>query len=317
VAASWRIWRTVRKGDVVVIKTDPPLLSLSVGLAAALRGARRVNWLQDLFPEVASELGVRALPAPVMRLLQYARDHSLRTAHANVVLSSGMADRLRTIKVPPDRIQVISNWIDAAWIKPVPRELNRKRSEWGLDDAFVVQYSGNLGRAHEIGTLLGAIEQLAATALPVRFLFVGGGAQRHSLEQAVQSRGLTNVQFRPYQPRNELAETLSVGDVHLVSLLPRLEGLVVPSKLYGICAVGRPTVFIGSLDGELALTVRDRKIGVAVEEGDSEALVRALTTLVQNPAAVEEMSRNARSAAETRWDKSIAVSAFAAMLSAS
>jgi colanic acid biosynthesis glycosyl transferase WcaI len=313
-AASWRVWRTVRSGDVVVIKTDPPLLSLTVGIAAALRGARRINWLQDLFPEVASELGVRALPKPVLRMLQYARDRSLRTAQVNVVLSAGMATRLRNLEVSPDRIQVISNWIDAAWIKPIPHGLNGKRSKWGLHSAFVVQYSGNLGRAHEIATILGAIEQFADTALSVRFLFVGGGAQRRLLEHAVQSRGLTNVQFQPYQPRNELAETLSVADVHLVSLLPKLEGLVVPSKLYGICAVGRPTIFIGNVEGELAQTVRDAGIGVTVSEGDTAGLVAALKMLESSPALVSQMGHNARAAAETRWDKAAAVKAFTCIL---
>jgi len=250
----------------------------------------------------------------VMRMLQYARDHSLRTAQINVVLSEGMATRLRGRNVRNDRIQIISNWVDAAWFQPVPHALNKKRAQWGLSDAFVVQYSGNLGRAHEIGTLLAAIEQLASSSLPIRFLFVGGGAQRRLLEQAVKHRGLSNVQFQPYQPRSELSETLSVGDVHLVSLLPQLEGLVVPSKLYGICAMGRPTVFIGNPVGEVARTVLDAGVGIAVAEGDSDALVRALTTLASQPNTVTNMGKNARAMAEKRWDKSIGVAAFITIL---
>lgn len=313
-ASAWFVLRRCTSGDVIVAKTDPPLLSLSVGLAAALRGARRVNWIQDLFPEIASELGVQPLPSAAYGVLLRLRDRSLRGADANVVIGDRMAERLRQRAIQADRVAVIPNWVDSGWVRPVPAELNRKRAEWGLAGRFVVQYAGNLGRVHDVDTMLEAIKRLARIAPRVVFLFVGGGAQRGALESAVRLEGLSNVVFKPYQPRSELAETLSVGDVHLVTLVPRLEGLVVPSKFYGVCSVGRPTIHVGDPDGEIGRIVARERIGFTVAEGDSDGLARAIVALESDAGLSAQFAHNARALAVEQLDKSIGVRRFTELL---
>ena len=312
-AAAWAVFRLIRRGDVVITKTDPPLLSLTVGMVAGMLGAYRVNWLQDLFPEIATALGVRGIPRPAYAALTAVRDLTLRTADTNVVIGDLMAQRLRDRKVPEHRIDVIPNWVDSGWFRPVPRAANPKRTEWGLEHAFVVQYSGNFGRAHGFDTLVDAIERLRDRAPRIKFLFVGGGAHRATIEQLSTERGLSNVLFKPYQPRSELAETLSVADVHLVTLVPSLEGLIVPSKFYGICAVGRPTVYIGDKNGEISTIVRRETVGVTVEPGDVDALVDTLMKLEQDPARVEWLGANARALAEEKCDKGLALARFSAL----
>ncbi len=308
--AAWAAARLIRRGDVVVTKTDPPLLSVTVGLVAGIVGARRVNWLQDLFPEIASALRVRGIPRAAYAALTSLRDITLRTSDANVVIGDLMAQKLRERKVPDRRISVIPNWIDSGWFRPVPHAVNCKRVEWGLAGMFVVQYSGNFGRAHGFDTLVAAIERLRDEAPRMRFLFVGGGAHRTMIERIAAERGLTNVLFKPYQPRAELAETLSVADVHLVTLVPSLEGLIVPSKFYGICSVGRPTVYIGDSEGEIGTIVRRETIGYTVKPGDVQALVATLRRISADPAELERLGNNARALAEARWDKSLAVDRF-------
>jgi colanic acid biosynthesis glycosyl transferase WcaI len=309
-AAVWATICLIRRGDVVVTKTDPPLLSLTVGVVAGMVGARRVNWLQDLFPEIANALGVRGIPGPVYTALTALRDLTLRTSDVNVVIGDLMATRLRSRDIPERRISVIPNWIDSRWFRPVPHSVNRKRVEWGLEGAFVVQYSGNFGRAHGFDTLVAAIERLRDEAPRIRFLFVGAGAHRTIIEQLATERALSNVVFKPYQPRAELAETLSVADVHLVTLVPSLEGLIVPSKFYGICSVGRPTVYIGDSEGEIGAIVRRESIGHTVDPGDVDTLVETLRRIAINPAELERWGRNARALAEGRLDKSLAVDRF-------
>ncbi len=314
VASAWAALRLLRPGDIVVSKTDPPLLSISIGLVARLRGARRVNWLQDLFPEVAAQLRMLPLPAPLLAALTSLRDRSLMNADANVVIGDLMAKRLLACSVAPDRVRTIPNWIDSGWFRPVTPEANSKRRAWDLAGCFVVQYSGNLGRVHEVETLLSAIRTLAREQPSIRFLFVGGGVQRARLERTVSESGLANVSFRPYQPRSELAETLSVADVHLVTLLPALEGMVVPSKFYGICAVGRATLYIGDPEGELGRIVAGERLGLVVRDGDADGLVSAIRQLAADRGACAAFGANARAAAETRWDKRIAVAQFMELL---
>ena len=244
---------------VVVAMTDPPLLSV----IAALASRRVVNWVQDLFPEVADALGIRV---PLVRRL---RDWSLRRAAANVVLGD-----LMNARVP--RGVVIHNWADAG-LMPV-----ETRAEGG----FAVGYSGNLGRAHDFRTIVGAMNRLPG----VRFVFTGGGAQL----AAVKREAPSNAEFRDYVPREQLSASLSSVDVHLVTLKPALEGLIVPSKFYGILAVGRPVIFIGARDGELARLVDGYHCGIVVEEGDVEGLVRAVETLARDPQNAAAMGARGR-----------------------
>jgi colanic acid biosynthesis glycosyl transferase WcaI len=304
-STAWRLFALLRAGDVVVAKTDPPLLSLVAVPTARLRGAKPVNWLQDVFPEVASGLGVRGFGGTLARALEKLRDRSLQSAACNVVLGERMREFLLGRGLEPERIRVIENWADGDAIRPRAEASNRLRVEWGLQGKFVVGYSGNMGRVHEFGTILGAAEALRRR-VDIVFVFIGGGKHREWIEEEARRRGLGNVQFRPYQSRERLAESLSVPDLHLVSLRPELEGLVVPSKFYGIAAAGRPTIFVGAREGEIAGKLRRFDCGVAVEQGDAEGLAAAIRGLADDFGTRERMGRNARAAFEANWEKRIA-----------
>lgn len=268
----------LRQGDVVVAKTDPPLISIAAAAVARMRGARLVNWLQDVFPEVATCLEANPLPAWLDDALKRLRDRSLHQAETNVVLGTRMREHIERRGIPRERIRVIENWADGDVVEPKPIEASCLRAELGLANKFVVAYSGNLGRAHEYHTLLGAAEAMRADS-DVVFLMIGGGAKLTDLKREVETRVLPNFVFLPYQRREMLADALAAADVHLACLLPELEGLIVPSKFYGILAAGRPAVFIGDKDGEIARIIDEFHCGAVVQSGDSQALVRALWTL--------------------------------------
>ncbi len=227
------------------------MLSLVAVPVAWLRRAKSVNWMQDLFPEVAGAAGMTWAQGPVGRLLAAARDWSLRSAACNVVVCEAMALYLISRRVPRQHVSVIPNWADGDAIRPIDAAVNSLRKAWGVEGKFVIGYSGNMGRVHEFDTIIGAAEALKGDDRIV-FLFIGGGAQRDGIESRARERGLSNIHFQPYQPRENLAESLSVPDVHLVSLLPAVEGFVFPSKFYGILAAGRPVIFVGQRDGEIA-----------------------------------------------------------------
>ena len=313
IAASVKLFGLVRAGDIVIAKTDPPLVSVVAGWVARLRGARHVNWLQDLFPEVAANLGMAPARGPGGSLLRWLRDGSLRHAAANVVLGQRMRARVVERGVDPKRIAVIPNWADGAQLGPVERGANPLRAEWGLGDKFVVGYSGNLGRVHEFRTVLYAAEALRSQT-DIVFLFIGGGAQKAAVAKSAQERGLSNILFKPYQPRESLGPSLSAGDAHLVTLRPELEGLVVPSKFYGVAAVGRPTIFIGDPEGEIGSVVREAECGMCVQQSDGGGLVGAITTLRDDSALRERMGANARRVFDERYDKAIAVKEWLRLL---
>lgn len=313
-AAGWKLWRLTRAGDVLVAKTDPPLISVVAAIVARWRGARLVNWVQDVFPEVAEALGVRALNGPQAEVLRWLRNRAFGSAAANVVLGERMAEVVGRAGGLPERTRVIPNWADMEAIRPVAAADNPLRREWGLDSKFVVCYSGNMGRVHEFDTILDAAQALEGRAGAMVFLFIGDGAQRRTLEDEVHRRGLVNVQFRPYQDRAGLSFSLGVGDVHLVSQRPEVEGYVFPSKLYGILAAGRPAVFIGDPEGEISQLVARESIGAAVRQGDAAGLADQLLRLQGDAALREAMGARARALLCERYDKRIAFKAWAALL---
>jgi colanic acid biosynthesis glycosyl transferase WcaI len=320
-AGSWRLWRLARRADIIVAKTDPPLLSVMVAAIAKLRGARHINWAQDIFPEVAEALKIGGSPGGLaFRFLKRLRNWSLKTASMNVVVGTRMAAHLQRLGVPPPRTRVIANWSDGQLIAPIPLAKNALRKEWGLDDSFVVGYAGNLGRAHDLDTLVDAItvlhEQADASSAPIVFVFVGGGAQHAKLQREVARRKLSNVQIRPYQDKDRLAEVLGVADVHVLSLKPILEGLIVPSKFYGIAAARRPALFIGALDGEIAQLINQTSCGFTIAPGDAEALTSRILQLASDPKLCLAMGGRARAAFEKHWDKEHAMVQWAEVLKA-
>jgi glycosyltransferase involved in cell wall biosynthesis len=253
--AGVRLLSLARPGDVLVTKTDPPLLSVIGHAVAAWRGAILVNWLQDIFPEVATRVRAGAIPRWLERALQRLRDRSIKAARINVVLGVRMRDYLASRGAALERVRIIENWADGATVRPKPTRESDLRRELALEERFVVAYAGNLGRAHEFDTMVAAAEQLREEAV-FAFLIVGGGARISALRARVAALGLTSFRFVPYRPRVALADALAAADVHLACLLPNLEGLIAPSKIYGILAAGRPAVFIGDPDGEVAGVLR-------------------------------------------------------------
>lgn len=284
--------RLLKRGDTVVAKTDPPLISIIAMVAANLKGAELVNWLQDIFPEVASSLGANPLPRPLDALLRRCRDRSLRSARVNVVLGERMRDQLLRLGVPASKIRIIQNWAECGLNAPKAAAASALRAQLALTDKFVVGYSGNLGRAHEFQTLLAAAVILQGDE-EIVFLMIGGGAGMGKLLEATAGYGLKNFRFVPYQPRETLSDSLAASDLHWVSLRPQLEGLIVPSKYYGILCAARPTVFIGDTDGELARSIRAGQCGISLAVGDVDALVAAVRHLKNNPVHRERLGGNA------------------------
>ncbi len=293
-------------GTVVIAETDPPLLSVPCALVTWLKRSTLVNWTQDLFPEIAESLKVPgiALVSPVLRRL---RNLSLKHARTNVVLSEGMAARLRAEGIAAEKIEVIHNWSPAETASSMGSPVaNPLRAEWNLGRKLVVGYSGNFGRSHDFATVLDAAALLRDQP-DVHFLFVGAGAQRAWVETRVAALGLSNVTFQPYQPLDRLALSLAVPDVHLVSLKPELEGLIVPSKFYSALAAGRPVLFIGDPKSEMAKRLDEADCGRAFAVGAFAELAAEIRQMAGHPDQVANMGKRAHDLWSARFQRSQAL----------
>jgi glycosyltransferase involved in cell wall biosynthesis len=301
VSAFFALAGMLKPADIVVAMTDPPLISVVAALAARLRSARLVNWLQDVFPEAAARSELRLLAGPLGAIARAKRDWSLRRASLNIVLGERMAAEVARL-VPGARLRVVPNWADGAAIRPMAPAASALRREWGFEGKFVVGYSGNLGRVHDCETLL-ATARLLAGDRNVVFSFTGGGLHFARLRAA----GMPNVHVRGYVPVGRLGDGLAACDAHLVTLLPGLEGLVVPSKFYGVAAAGRAVIFVGDPDGEIARIIAARGCGVTVAAGDAAGLAAAIRGLRAAPDKLRAMGERARAVFEREWDKPIAL----------
>ena len=302
--SAWRALRAlVQRDDIIVAMTDPPLVSI-VAMAAAKRpGAHLVNWLQDIYPEVAVQLGISALRGPIGGGFSYLRNKTLQTAAANVVLGQCMHEKIASFGLSTDNVSVIHNWSDDEEISPVSNADNPLRHEWGLADKFVVGYSGNLGRAHEFDTILAASERLRCDPRIV-FVFIGGGYRMGELARIVKTRRLdATFRFIPYQERTLLKNSLSVPDLHWISLKPAVEGMIVPSKFYGIAAAGRPIIAITARAGEIARLVLEHGCGLVIEPGQSNALAEAIVRLSTDAQSLATMGARARAMLDAQFTR--------------
>ncbi len=302
------------QGDIVIAKTDPPLLSVAAMGAVRRNGAVLVNWLQDIYPETAAVLGVSLMRGPLASSLTAPRNRSLRQAEATVVVGELMARRVANLGAPAARIHVIANWCNDEDIRPIAPEQNPLRRQWNLAGKFVLGYSGNLGRAHEYRTLLGAAERLRHDARFI-FLMIGGGKRFAELEGAVKERRLDrSFRFMPYQEQAMLPYSLNVPDAHWLSLNPKLEGLIVPSKFYGIAAAGKPVIFIGDEKGEIAQLVEQYSCGTAIATGDTDKLVGTVQKWSNTPVIVAQMGMRARAMLDAHYTRRQALARWRELL---
>jgi colanic acid biosynthesis glycosyl transferase WcaI len=311
----WRCLVTLaRPSDIIVAKTDPPLTSIVAMAAARRKGARLVNWLQDIYPEAAVELKVPLIRGPLAALLTALRNRSLREAEATVVVGNLMARKVESLGAPPSRVHVHPNWCDDQDIQPIAQSVNPLRQAWGLAGQFVLGYAGNLGRAHEFETVLAAAKRLRNEP-HITFLMIGGGKRFDQLSRAVKDQGLTgSFRFVPYQEQKMLPFSLAVADAHWLSLNPKLEGLLVPSKFYGVAAAGKPIIVIADKNGEIARLVQQQGCGMVIAPGDVDALVDALRLLSSTPEMISEMGKRARTMLDSRFTRQKALERWSELL---
>lgn len=284
----------LQRPDVVVALTDPPIIGLAAYVTARRFGARFVMSYRDIFPEVARLLEDFQSEA-VNRMLQGVNRFLVRVADRNVALGDTMRRRLVEGKgADPAKTIVIPDWVDCEAIVPRPKPRDFL-AEHGLEGKFVVMHSGNIGLSQGLEHVVEAAAHLVRHP-DIRLVFVGEGVKKPALQERVRALGLANVRFLPYQPKERLVESFAAADVFIVSLKRGLSGYIVPSKLYGILAAGRPYVAAVEEDCEVATITRRFECGLVAEPEESKAIAEMILKLYYDRALADRYGANARMA---------------------
>jgi len=297
--------------DVVMCMTDPPFVGAIAEIVARRFRAPVLVSTQDVFPEIAVKLGRLTNPFAIaaLRLLV---NFSLRRADRVVVIGETMKERVTAKGVAPQRIRVISNWGDASSVTPQPRD-NRWARKQDYVGKFVVMHFGNVGHAQDLDTLIRAttlLRDLDDLVVPI----IGVGARLEELRRLAEELEADKVHFLPWQAYENRAEPISAADVHVVGLARGLAGYIVPSRMWGVLAAGRPVIAAAEDESETAEVVRRTDCGVVVPPGRPFELACAIRDCHDGRYDLGEMGRRARAFAETETDRSIAVAKYADVL---
>jgi colanic acid biosynthesis glycosyl transferase WcaI len=301
----------VDRPDVVLCMTDPPVIADLALVLARRFDVPLVVVSQDVFPEVAVALKRLDNPA-VVELLRLATRLYLKRADRVVAIGDTMRERLVEKGADRERIIVIPNWTDTSDLEPQPRD-NAWAREHELHDKFVVMHSGNIGHAQDLDTLIRAATFLRDLD-DLRIVLIGGGARRDELKELAKVLEVEQVVFMGYQPRELLADSLSSADVHVVGLARGLSGYVVPSRLYGVLAVGRPVLAAAEPDSETAKAIDEVGAGVVVPPGRPELLARAIRRAYDGEFDLDEMGRRGREWVAGEGDRRIAIDRYRQLL---
>lgn len=284
--------------DVVLIVTNPPTIPLAAGLYGRLKGVPYVYLVHDLYPDLATALGVLPRQSRVARAFHRLQRGWLHGASRVVVLGRCMRDYLATnYALDADKIEVITNWSDEQAIR-VRDKNTRFRAQNDLS-GFVVLYAGGFGQYQNFDCILDAAKLLAGEE--VLWVFVGEGARKADIAARIEAEGLSQVRLLPFVPQAQLCDLLASADVSLVTLEAGAEGLGVPSKFYNILASGRPTLALVSPSCEVARVLQEADCGVRVEQGDAQDLAQAVRALVASPGESARLGQNARRVFEEKY----------------
>ena len=304
----------IGRGDVALVVTNPPLLPFVVALVCRLRGARCVLRIDDVYPEAMINAGLFRSNHSLARVLDGLTRRLYQSVDRIVVLGRDM-QRLVARKMThgQDRIVVITNWADAELVSPTPRAQNALLQELGLSAKFVVGYAGNMGPLQGIDSLFQAALKLAGAA-DIHFLFIGSGKQAPWLIQAAQEAGLANLTVLGQRPRSDQANFLNACDVAIVSLVPGMAGVGVPSRMYNMMAAGKPIIAVTEDDAEPARVVREEQIGWVTPPGQPDKIAAAILEARAHPDRLAAMGACARRAAEARYTPDQAIQAYLALV---
>lgn len=291
----------VGRRDVVVVVTNPPTLPYFVALASFLRGARMALRVDDVYPNALEAASSVKSSSFVYSLMDRTTRLLYSYASAITVLGRDMQTLVQSkLSKNREKVRIITNWSDTEKVRPLLRSANKLRKELKLEDKFVVQCAGNIGRGQGIECLFLAAEKLKERQ-DIHFLFIGSGAKRDWLINEIRIKHLTNITVLSSRPRSDQIEFLNTCDLGICSLIPGMLGIAVPSRVYNILAAGKPILAVVDPRSEIGMLVREERVGWVVPPMNLDGVVDAVLSAHSNPEALAAMGGRARQVAEETY----------------
>ncbi|HXF22920.1 MAG TPA: glycosyltransferase family 4 protein [Gemmatimonadaceae bacterium] len=295
----------------IVYSTSPPFIGVIATVIGKLRGVPTAFWAMDLNPDQLVALGKLRPSSVLTRMMRAVNRFTLQRAAVVVALDQLMAARLAAQGAEADRLVVIPPWSPDEQLRAVPRAENAFRARYGLTDCIVVMYSGNHTQSNPLTTLLAAAEALRDVS-HLKFVFVGGGNAKHEIEELISRGNLRNSLCLPYQPKSDLAASLSAADVHVVSLGAQMAGVIHPCKVYGAMAVGRPILYLGPSPSHVSAIIDECGNGWNVQHGNVDCAVTRLRRIAASRYdELDEIGARGRTLMNTRFQPAALVNTVA------
>lgn len=300
--------RRFQKGDQVLVVTTPPSLPFVAAVSSLIKGSSFTLLIHDNYPEILIAAGKARANSVLTNLLGRANRWLYKHAARIIVVGRDMQELIARKTVGLDiPIVNIPNWAELETVSPAPREGNPLLRELGLESKFVLLYAGNMGHPNDLETVLEAAESIDSR---VHFIFLGSGVKRKWLEDRVRKLGLRNVSILDPRPRSDQQVFLNACDLGLVSLIPQMKGVSMPSRTYNIMAAGKPILAVAEEGSELQRVVSEERIGWTVPPGEPGTLRSVIESALKSPQELRKMGDRAARAANRKYALAVAVSRY-------
>ena len=297
-----------KKPDIVIALTDPPVLGLLGIFFSKLYKAKFIYSCKDIYPEVGMITG--RLKNPFLNfLLKKINEISFVVADKILCLGEDMKKKIVDKGISSEKISVIHDWADTKTLYPIPENENPLISKYKQPGQFLIMYSGNIGFTQGLEKVIDVAKHLKNNQ-NIKFAFVGEGANKSKLQDLVARQNLSNISFFPYESRNQILYSLNVADLHLITLEKGLGGIIVPSKVYGIMACGKPFVALVDKDSEVDLIANKFKCGMSIIPGDIEKTIGLIEWAINHKQELCKMGENGRKTGIQFFDRQICNNKF-------
>lgn len=298
-----RSFLSIRRNDRVIVVTNPPLLPFFIRFICWLKRARFILLVHDVYPDVLVPLGLLKPQHPLYRLMSWGNGRLYASSHKVVALGRDMARLIEEKSKGRATVSVIPNWGDVDKIKPSAKAENALLNELNLQGKFVVHYSGNHGRTHDLISIVEAAKVLKDEA-DIHFLFIGEGSGKAAAVERAEELGLKNVSFRTFVDRSELNTSLNAADISVVAFKHGMAGISVPSRLYNLMAAGKPILAVVDEQSEVADVIREADLGVTVPPNSPKLLADQILFLRDNDVVRTRFGSNSRKEVVSKYSYS-------------
>lgn len=303
-----------RRGDIVIVVTNPPLLPYLAALACQVKGARVILLVHDVYPEIFARLGIFSQHSILLRLMSRASRWLYRRSARIVVIGRDMQSLVAgKLSSRRESVVVATNWASTEMIAPAPRECNQLLDALRLKNKFVVEFFGNMGRPHCIEDLLDAAELLKSDP-DIHLLLVGWGVKKKQAISQKQVRKLENMTIIDPLPREQSCDVQNACDIAINTLSSEMSGISVPSRTYNVMASGKPMLAVCDDDSELAAVIHEERIGWVVRPGRPDLLAAVIRSAKADPSELRSMGERAYQAAQKKYTKAAVLKVYSSVI---